>query len=224
MKKIGILGGISSASTIHYYDTLHNLYYKEFMNYYFPEMIIESLNFQYFTDLENADNMVDYEKYIIKGINNLKNAGADFVIMAANSPHSVLEDVCQQVDIPILSIVDAVARKAKKLGLKKLLLTGIMYTMQRDFYPKGLSKYDIQVVIPTLKEQEIINNIIFNELAINKSSSTSKKKFLEIVSSYDVDGVILGCTELPQLVSKEDTNMTLLNSLEIHCEEAIQYT
>ncbi|MCQ4936504.1 aspartate/glutamate racemase family protein [Anaerotignum propionicum] len=223
MKKMGIVGGISSASTLHYYETLHNLFYNQYHHYYYPEMVIESLNFQYFTDLENENNMNEYKKYILKSFNNLKRAGADFAIMAANSPHSVLEEIRNDIPIPVLSIVDAVGQKAKDLGLKKLLLTGIGYTMRSSFYQSGLLKYGIEVITPTVEEQEIINNIIFSELVINLVSETSKQTFLKIISSYPVDSVILGCTELPQLVSQKDTDLCLLNSLEIHCEETLKY-
>ena len=223
MKKIGIIGGISSASTLHYYKKLHDLFYQQKQHYYYPEMVIDSLNFQYFTDLEDQNKMDEYRRYITGSFRNLERAGADFAIMAANSPHSVLEDIRPDVQIPVLSIVDAVGQRAEELTFKKLLLTGIGYTMRSTFYQKGLLKYGIQVLVPAAEEQEIINKIIFSELVININSELSKNTFLRIISSYPVDAVILGCTELPQLVSPGDTTIPLLNSLEIHCGEAIKY-
>lgn len=223
MKKIGIIGGISSASTLHYYETLHHLFYTQYHHYYYPEMVIDSLNFQYFTDLENENKMKEYKNYILKSFRNLERAGADFAIMAANSPHSVLEEIRKEIPITVLSIVDAVGQKAQSLGLKKLLLTGIGYTMRSSFYQMGLIKYGIEIITPAVEEQKIINKIIFSELVINLVRESSKQTFLKIISSYSVDGVILGCTELPQLISQNDTNLCLLNSLEIHCEETIKY-
>lgn len=95
--------------------------------------------------------------------------------------------------------------------------------MGSNFYHIGLLKYGIEVVTPTVEEQEIINRIIFSELVINSVSESSKRTFLKIISSYPVDSVILGCTELPQLISQNDTDLCLLNSLKIHCEETIKY-
>ncbi|MGN9163949.1 aspartate/glutamate racemase family protein [Tissierellaceae bacterium HCP3S3_D8] len=223
MKKIGILGGISLASTIHYYKTITDLYYEKYHDYYYPEILINSLNFQYFTDLENQHRIEEYQSYILEGLENLKKAGADFVIMAANSPHSVLESIIDKIPLPIISIVESVAKEAKQKGLKRVLLTGILYTMQSDFYQKGFSKYGIEVVVPNDYEKQIIENIIFKELVINKVSNESKQQFLDIINHYDVDGVILGCTELPQLIGSEDTNKLLLNSLEIHCQSTLNY-
>lgn len=223
MKKIGIVGGISSASTLHYYKTLHDLFYQQQQHYYYPEMVIDSLNFQYFTDLENQNRMDEYKRYIINSLRNLEKAGADFAIMSANSPHSVLADIRESIPIPVLSIVDAVGNKARELGFKKLLLTGIGYTMQNTFYQTGLLKYGVQVIVPNKEEQEVINKIIFSELVVHLVSESSQKAFLKIISFYSVDGVILGCTELPQLVSQKDTNLYLINSLEVHCEETLKY-
>lgn len=222
-RKIGILGGISHTSTIQYYQTIMKLYYERFGNYYYPEIIIHSLDFQYFTDLENELKLQEYENYIVYSIHCLENAGADFIIMAANSPHSVLDNVMKRVCTPILSIVDAVGIKAKKKNLKKLLLTGIKYTMQSDFYKSGMKKYGIAIITPDDAEQNLINQIIFKELVLNNKSDQSRENFLEIINRYPVDGVILGCTELPLLLDNKDTGILLLNSLELHCEMTLNY-
>lgn len=222
-KKIGILGGISLASTIKYYQTITDLYYERFKNYYYPEIIVHSLDFQYFTDLEDELRLQEYEDYIVYSIQCLENAGADFVIMAANSPHSVLNNVIKRINLPILSIVDAVGMEAQKKNLKKLLLTGIKYTMQSDFYKNGLEKHGIQIITPNDMEQNIINQIIFKELVLNNILDKSRAKFLEIIKKYPVDGVILGCTELPLLLDCKDTEIPLLNSLNLHCEMTLAY-
>lgn len=223
-KKIGILGGISLASTIHYYRTITDMYYEQSNDYYYPEILMDSLDFQYFTDLEDTNNMVDYKAYILKSLTALKQGGADFAIMSANSPHSVLMDIIDEVPLPMVSIVDAVGAQAKSRGMKKLLLTGIRYTMKSSFYQKGLEKYGIEVIVPNDEEKDIINDIIFSELVINERTEASRQKFLDIIHGYDVDGVILGCTELPQLIDENDTKTPLLNSLMIHCKATLDYS
>lgn len=223
-KKIGILGGISLASTIQYYKTITDLYYEDFKDYYYPEIIIYSLDFQYFTDLENEHKTEEYIDYIINGINNLKNAGADFIIMAANSPHSVLDKVKQQINIPILSIVDCVAKAAKERNLKKVLLTGIKYTMESNFYQDGLKQYGIDVIVPNSSDMDAINKIIFTELVLNIINDKTREQFKNILSNYEVEGVILGCTELPLLLNQNDTDIIVLDSLEIHCKKTLEFT
>lgn len=223
MKRIGILGGISLASTLAYYKTITDFYYKRFRDYYYPEILINSLNFQYFTDLEDQNRMEEYKAYILEGISRLEKGGADFILMAANSPHSVLEEIRPQISLPVVSIVDAVAEKAREMGLKTVLLTGIRYTMQRTFYQEGFQKYGIKMLVPDEKEQDVINHIIFDELVIHKKTKASQDVFLEIIARYDTDGVILGCTELPLLLEQKDVDIPLLNSMEIHCRAALAF-
>lgn len=223
MKRIGILGGISLASTLAYYKTITDLYYERFQDYYYPEILINSLNFQYFTDLEDQNRMEEYKAYILEGISRLEKAGADFILMAANSPHSVLEEIRPQIALPVVSIVDAVAREAKKMGLKTVLLTGIRYTMQRTFYQEGFQKYGIQVLVPNAEEQDTINHIIFDELVIHKKTKAAQDTFQAILSRYPTDGVILGCTELPLLLQQDDTEIPLLDSMKLHCRAALDF-
>jgi len=223
-KKIGIVGGISLASTIQYYRTITDLYFKQFGDYYYPEIIIDSLDFQYFTDLENENKMPEYIDYIVKSTGNLEKAGADFIIMAANSPHSVFDEVEKRTKLPMISIVDTVTKNALANGLKNVLLTGIKYTMQSDFYSKGFAKLGMKVIVPCEEHQNKINDIIFGELVVNKFLAETRKKFLDIINSYNADGVILGCTELPLLLSQNDTNVRLLDSLALHCQAALQYS
>jgi len=223
-KRIGIVGGISLASTIQYYKTITDLYFEQFKDYYYPEVLIHSLDFQYFTDLENEKRTQEYIDYIVSSTTALEKAGADFIIMAANSPHSVFDEVEKLSRLPMLSIVDTAAKYAVENHLSRTLLTGIKYTMQSDFYPNGFKKFGVEVLRPSEEHQNKINEIIFNELVINKFSDETRKQFVEIINSYDVDGVILGCTELPLLLDQSDTNIKLINSLALHCEEALRYS
>jgi aspartate racemase len=151
----------------------------------------------------------------------LERAGVDFIIMAANSPHSVFQDIVKRTDLPIHSISDATMNKAKELKLKKLLLFGIKHTMDSNFYPESGAEYDIEIIVPTDREKTIIDGIIFSELCIGKIIDRSKSKLLDIINSYDVDGVILGCTELPLIINETDLNIAVLNTLEIHVENTL---
>ena len=223
MKKIGILGGMSYESTIKYYDLILQKYYNKYHDYNYPEILIYSLNFQKVIDYELGNDKPRYIDYLMNGINSLQNGGAQFVIMAANSPHAVYKDLTQRTDIPILSIVEATAGRALKLGLNKLLLIGIKFTMQSSFYQRIFESCKIQVITPVDNEQDSIDKIIFEELVIGKFKNESKQKLLEIIHNYKVDGVILGCTELPLILNKNDTSTTLLDTIEIHVDATLKY-
>lgn len=223
-KRIGILGGISPASTLEYYRSLIYLYHERMHDLDYPEIIIYSLDFGRFTRLENEGRKKELAAYISDGIGKLASAGADFAIMAANSAHAAYDEISAQSRIPMLSIVDAAAQEASRLGLKKVLLTGIKYTMKSDFYHKGMNARSIEVTVPNLADQEEINRIIFEELALEKFLPQSRRWFIGMASRYEADGVVLGCTELPLLVGGDVLGKPLLDTLHLHVKAALDYS
>ena len=221
-KRIGILGGISHESTAKYYTLLHEKYHARLGDYYYPEAVVFSLDFQRFTGYENADRYA-YVEYIMHGVRGLENAGAELVVMAANSPHAVYSEVSEAAGVPMISIADATAEKAAELGLHRLLLLGIKFTMQSTFYHEKLGERGVTVLTPNEEEQDEINSIIFDELVIGVHREESKKRLLEIMGSYPVDGVILGCTELPLIIGEGNTELAVLDTVEIHVEATLDY-
>ncbi len=221
-KRIGVLGGISYESTKQYYELIHRRYFEVKQDYYFPEVVVFSLNFQQFTDYENNDTK-RYIEYIMEGIHGLEAAKVDCIAMAANSPHSVYKSLIKQTKVPLISIADSTLEEAKKRGLKKLLLLGIKHTMDSDFYPEAGEKHNIAVIAPTETEKILIDDIIFSELCIGKVNNESKQKLLDIIHRYDVNGVILGCTELPQIIEQDDLMISVLDTVEIHVDAILQH-
>ena len=222
-KRIGILGGISHESTIKYYEYILKKYYAKKRNYHYPEVVIFSLDLAKLTGYEDRDDLDGYVRYILSGIKSLEKAGSEFIVIAANSPHSVYEIVKKKASIPIISIVEVTANAAKKQGMKKLLLTGIKFTMQSPFYADVFKKFDMEIITPTEEEQDEINEIIFKELVLGIFKDETRQKLLDIIDRYDEDGVILGCTELPLILNQEDTDKKLFNTLELHAQAALDY-
>lgn len=224
MKRIGILGGISHESTAKYYELIHEKYYRLKGDYHYPEVIVYSLDFQRFTDYENQGDMEGYVGYIMEGIHALERAGADLIVMAANSPHAVFEEAERRSGVPMISIAEVTARKAREAGMKRLLLTGIKFTMRSGFYQRVCERHGLEVITPTMEEQDRIDGIVFDELVVGVFRDESRQELLGIIDGYEVDGVILGCTELPLILNQEDTDTPLLDTLELHVEAALEYS
>ncbi|MFW9915467.1 MAG: aspartate/glutamate racemase family protein [Candidatus Thorarchaeota archaeon] len=223
-KRIGILGGISHTSTVKYYELLLQKYHQRKQDYYFPEIVIYSLNLQKFTDYEDRGEREGYIAYIMQGIRALEHAGADFIVIAANSAHAVFQDVEKAANVPLVSIVEVTAKHARDAGMKKLLLLGIKFTMQAAFYRDICENYGMTIIIPSEEEQDEINRIIFEELVLGSFKEESRSYLLRIIASSDADGVILGCTELPLLLRQEDVNIRLFDTLELHVKAALDYS
>ena len=227
MKRIGILGGISHESTIAYYALLLRKHFARSHNYYYPEIVIFSLDFQKFTDFEDRGDRVNYLRYIMEGVRALEAAGVDFILMAVNSPHAVFDAVAAQAKAPMLSIVEVTAQAALQAGARKLLLLGIKFTMQSTFYQTTFAKVGLDVITPTETEQDEINQIIFAELVIGHFTEQSKQWLLALIQQYavshNIDAVILGCTELPLLLKPSDSVLLLLDTLDLHADAALNY-
>ena len=223
-KRIGILGGISAASTAEYYDRIIAKYFARMGDYYYPEIVIFSLNFQRFTDYEDTGDRVGYIAEIMSGIHALERAGVDFIIMAANSPHAVFPEVAAQAAVPLLSIVRVTCAAALAHNLRRLLLLGIRFTMQSTFYQEIGRELGLAIVTPDEAEQDEINAIIFDELARGIVTEASRRQLLNIIARYPVDGVILGCTELPLILSRDvAADVPLLDTLDLHAQAALDF-
>ena len=214
---------MSPISTIKFYDLLIKKHFERNKNHAYPEIVIFSVNFDRIIKLQESNDVKAYVKELMVGIDSLQKAGADFVVIPSNTPHMVFDELQRKSNIPLLSIVKITANKAKNLGMKKLLLLGTKFTMQSNFYRDEFEKLRIEIVAPSLDEQSKINKIIYDELVNGIIKEESKKKILDTVKNYDVDGIILGCTELSLILSSRDIKIPLLDTLQILAEATLDY-
>lgn len=220
MKKIGIIGGLSSESTIEYYRLLNDIYHKQTGN--FPIIVVYSMNLEKFVTLLKANRKEEILKEFIDICNILENSGVDFGLIASNTPHIIFNELKAKTNLPLISIAKATAEKANKTGLKNILLLGTKFTMKAKFYLEEALKLGLKIIVPSEQEQDTINDIIWNELVYGKIIFESKTKLVKIIENYKVDGVILGCTELPLLINQEDLQIKVLDTLKIHVESALE--
>jgi aspartate racemase len=139
MKTLGIIGGLGPASTIDYYQRIVAFYRERTGDGSYPEFIINSVNLKKGLDFMAANDLAGMGEYLLEGIAKLARAGANFGLIAANTPHIVFDDVAPKSPIPLISIVEAACAAAKARKLKRLVLLGTRYTMQGTFYPRVLT-------------------------------------------------------------------------------------
>lgn len=223
MKKIGIVGGLGPEATIDYYRTVINEYRKASKGNA-PEIIIYNLNFNDFPKLDHRDEIIDWLAGAIKA---LHQAGADFAVISANTPHIVFDELKQLSPIPLLSIVEETCRVVKSLKLGNVGLMGTKVTMSSDFYQRVFSYEDISVVVPTVSEQDYINDKLFSEIIYNRIFEETRQGLLKIVKRMidqdNIQGLVLGCTELPLILTKDEFGIPFLNTTKIHAESAVRY-
>jgi aspartate racemase len=226
MKTLGIIGGLGPESTVDYYQRIIALYRERTGDGSYPEFIIKSVNLRKGLDFMDANDLTGMADYLLEGIGKLADAGADFGLISANTPHIVFNDVAPKSPIPLISIVEATCAAAKALRLKRLTLFGTRYTMQGTFYPKVFSREGIELLVPEPNDQDYIHDKYMNELVPGKFLPDTRAGLLAIVdrvkAESDIEGVILAGTELPLILRSPDHNgIAFLNTTKIHVEAAV---
>jgi len=226
MRTLGIIGGLGPESTIEYYRTIVALYREQRRDGSHPQLVINSVDLKKGMDFMAANDLPGAAKHLLEEIGKLARAGADFGLIAANTPHIVFDDLRPQSPIPLISIVEVTCAAAKDRGLKKLGLFGTRFTMQGNFYPKVFSREGIELIVPDPDDQEYIHEKYLNELVPGNFLPETRAGLLTIVdhlkNKIDIDGVILAGTELP-LILRDATNngVPFLNTMKIHAEAAV---
>jgi aspartate racemase len=225
-KKIGIIGGLSPESTVSYYLHITRKYVQLFGDYSYPEIIIYSVNLENY-HIWRAENRWDkITDDLILVSEKLLNAGADFCVIATNTMHKVFNEVTKEVKIPFIHILTPTIYEIKKANIKRVGLLGTKFTMTENFYKEILQENDILPIIPTEEQQEIIHKIIVEELVRGQINSASKRKYLDIIDNLKelgAEGIILGCTEIPLLISQKDCSIPTFDTAVLHSDAALAF-
>ena len=226
MKILGIIGGLGPESTVEYYQNIIALYRERQRDGSYPEFIINSVDLKKGLDFMTVNNLGGMADYLLEEIDKLAQAGANFGLISANTPHIVFDEVASKSPIPLISIVEATCTAAKALKLRRLALFGTRFTMQGTFYPKVFSREGIALVVPDATDQDYLHDKYLNELVPGKFLPETRARLLAIVdrmkANSDIDGVILAGTELPLILRDAEHNgIPFLNTTTIHCEAAV---
>jgi aspartate racemase len=225
-KKIGILGGMSPESTVEYYQTITRTYTGRFGDYGYPEIIIYSVSFQPYVDWPAEERWDLVAQGLSEAARKLEAAGADFIIIATNTMHLVFDEIQASVNVPMLSLLDAVGEAILAQGMDTVGLLGTQFTMEKTFYQEALARKDITVLVPDAEDRQYVNAVIYDELVAGQVRGESREGFVAIIdklAARGAEGVILGCTEIPLLVSEEDAGIRLFDTTVIHAEAALRY-
>lgn len=227
MKTLGIIGGIAPESTIAYYRLIVNSYRQQEPASNYPSLIINSINLKKVMGMMETNAWADLTEYLLREVQRLANAGADFGLLASNTPHIVFDELRRRSPLPLLSIVEATCAAANGLGLKRLGLFGTRFTMQGRFYPEVFARDGITLVMPSRAEQDYIHDIYMRELINGIFLPETCERLLQIAerlkNAENIHGLILGGTELPLILRDEIYHkIPLLDTTRIHVEQAVK--
>lgn len=225
-KTIGLIGGITWLSTLDYYRLINQLTNEQLGGSSSAKILMYSLNFEEIKNLTFTGNWDGIANIMISIAQNLETAGADCILLGANTMHHIADKVRAAINIPLIHIAEVTTTTIKLKGLQTVALLGTKYTMQLPFYTNKLAEEGIKTIIPEQVDIDFINESIYTELGNNIFLPATKQKYLNIIAkltAQGAEGVILGCTEIPIMIKQSDCKIPVFDTALIHATAAVHF-
>ncbi len=226
VKHMGLIGGLSPESTIHYYQIICREHNRRCGGLNFPRLTIESLNLAELVPLFEINDWEGVATILLAALHRLKNAGAEFAAILANTPHNAYDRIQAATPLKIVTIMEATAAALKRAAHKNVALLGSKATMEFDFFQKYFATEAIQTIVPDATQRQELDGIIWNELAhgqIRPESRQAARRMLATLQEHGAEAVVLGCTELSLLIQSKDTQLPLFDTAKIHAEAILEF-
>lgn len=226
MKIIGILGGMSAASTQIYYRKLCQLTQSRLGGLHSPDLLIRSLDFAEIEALQMKGEWDAAGAMLNDQAKALERGGAELIVLATNTMHKLANHMMDGVTIPFIHIADATALAINNKELKNPGLMATAFTMQQTFYTDRLISAGLIPILPNDADQADTHRIIYEELCKDIVTEQSRAKYVEIairLVAAGADCLILGCTEVGMLLNQRNVDVPVFDTTLIHCEMALNY-
>ncbi|MDD3273248.1 MAG: aspartate/glutamate racemase family protein [Bacteroidales bacterium] len=227
MKTIGFIGGMSWESSVVYYQLANRRIRELVGGNHSCKSVMYTVDFDEIVKLQHNGEWVKLDRLMADAATRCEKAGAEVIVLCTNTMHLCKDAILKKISVPFLHIAHATGDSISLLGLKKIALLGTRFTMEKDFYKKELEdNYGIDVIVPESSDREKIHNIIFQELVKGDIKDDSRETFKDIISKLrerGAEGVILGCTEIPLLISQEDVDIPVFDTTKIHAYKAVEF-
>jgi aspartate racemase len=221
---LGLIGGITPASTIDYYRSLVAAYQRERPNQ-FPSILINSIDLTRLLDLVGRGRLGELTDWLSAELERLARGGATFALMTSNTPHLVYDELSARAPVPLLSIVEAAADAAAAFGLRELGILGTRFTMEGGFYEAVFGRRAMRVRRPAGPDLEYVHETYMHELIPGRFLPESRAGILAVIdrlADEGADGVLLAGTELPLLLGEEvQARVPVLDTTRIHVRRAV---
>jgi aspartate racemase len=226
LRKLGLIGGMSWVSTGIYYDRINRIVQRRAAPMASAPMLIESLDFCQLYALREERDWQRASVILCESAKRLEGAGAEGIIIGANSMHKLYDDVAASVSIPILHIADYVGLALKRAGYRSAALIGTRNVMTESFYRKRLVAHGIDLLPPNMDNVETLDRIIYDELMVGKITRDAQRRMKTIITNKSQEGaeaIVLACTELDLVVDVDANVLPVFDSTRIHCDAAADW-
>ncbi len=228
MRTIGLIGGMTWHSTADYYKLLNEEVQRRLGGVSSARCVLYSLEFSEVEVLQDAGDWTRLNALMADAARRIQAAGAQCIVICANTMHRTVEAVAAASPLPLLHIADAAAAEILRQGLQTVGLLGTRYTMEMDFYRRRLEeKHGLKVLVPDLAGRDRVHEIIYRELASGMIRDSSRAEYVRIIEDLrrqGAEGVILGCTEIPLLIKPGDTPIPAFDTTALHARAAVDWS
>lgn len=225
MKKIGLVGGTGPESTVMYYKQLNSEIDRLTNEKAMPDIAIESVDFRRAWDYVVTEKYDALTDYLSEKVESLVSGGAEVVSLTAVTMHMVYDEVSEKTGAELVSIPKAVSEEIVSKGIKKVGLLGTLLTMEEDYMKKDLRTSGVEVFVPNEEERALVGKRIYEELEKGIVKESTLKELTDIISRMKkedgIEGVILGCTELPLILNSDNCPVMCFDSVEIHLKKLV---
>lgn len=224
MRMLGLIGGVSPEATAIYYRLLNEAARARLGPLHSANILLYALDYgKMIRHYDNAD-WTAFNSEVAEGARRLAGGGAEALVICSNTTHIGADAAAEASGLPVIHMLDVLAGAMKERAVVKPLLFGTPVVMSGDYYRAALARrYDGDVRVPSKEEQEIVGRIILDELVVGKVDEASRRELLDIVAQHDVDGVILGCTELCMILSQDHCDLPVFDTTALHAAAASAY-
>jgi aspartate racemase len=226
MRRIGLLGGMSWESSAEYYRLLNEETRARLGGLHSADCILRSLDFAEIEELQDEGAWTDAGRRLAAEAATLTGAGAELLLLCTNTMHKVADAITSTVDAPLLHIADATADAVQSTGLSTIGLLGTAYTMEQDFYVGRLrARHGLNVLVPAAEDRRRVHEIIYDELCLGLTDDDSRRVFVRVMIDLverGAEGIVLGCTEIGQLVGTADTTVPVFDTTRLHAQRAVE--
>ncbi len=224
MKTLGLLGGISAESTTLYYQELNRLVRERLGGLHSAQLLLWSVDFAGIAELQAAGDWEQAGAVLADAARRLEGAGAEAILICANTMHLVADQVQAAVAVPVIHIADATARAVKAVGCSRPLLLATRFTMEKDFYRGRLAGQGVDALVPDQADRDRLHAIIYDELCQGVISAASKTEVLAMIAKAGAaDCVIFGCTEIGLLLRPADLSLPAVDTALVHAEAGVDF-
>jgi aspartate racemase len=226
MRKIGLIGGMSWASTELYYRHLNKGLQKRVGTGCSAPILMESLNYCDLSRLSTPEQWDHAKEVLIASARRLEATGATALMIAANSMHKVADEVAAAISIPLLHIVDETGEKMRADGVKAAAVIGTRNVMTEPWFRQRLVRHGLTLAPYDASRAEEIDRIIYDELMQGKVTEDSRRTmrtFITDIAKQDIQALVLACTELVMLVDPDANVLPVYDTARIHVAAGIDW-